>query len=257
MSDSRRKFIKQVGGGLVGLSAISLVGKLGEGEATASSGQAGEKAAIRWGMVIDMSKCKEGCNDCVDACHTTHNVPDHGNAKDEIKWIWKAPFKNVFTSKSHRHQQEGLLEKPFLTLCNHCDDPPCTRVCPTQATFKRDDGIVQMDFHRCIGCRFCMAGCPYGSRSFNWRDPRENIKNPQRGFPTRERGVVEKCNFCAERIDRGLKPTCEEVCSEGVITFGNLNDPNSEISQLLKSKRTEQRKTELGTLPSVFYVTES
>ena len=257
MSESRRKFIKQAGVGLVGLSAISMVGKLAEGEATASSEIKDNPAATRWGMVIDMSKCKEGCTDCIEVCHTSHNVPDHGNAKDEIKWIWKAPYKNSFTSKSHQYQQEGLTEKPFLTLCNHCDEPPCVRVCPTQATFKRDDGIVQMDFHRCIGCRFCMAGCPYGSRSFNWRDPRENIKNLNPKFPTRERGVVEKCNFCAERIDKGLNPSCQEACKEGVITFGNLNDPNSEIRKVLGEKRTMQRKTELGTAPSVFYVVES
>ncbi|MDT8447722.1 MAG: 4Fe-4S dicluster domain-containing protein [bacterium] len=258
MQDDRRTFLKTLGlGSLVSLGGFAFLQRLGGPSQALASGAHLAKAdpnVKRWGMVIDMSLCKEGCNDCVTVCHSRHNVPDHGNKKDEIKWIWKAPYQNVFTEKNHSYTQEGLLEKPFLTLCNHCDNPPCVRVCPTQATFKRGDGIVQMDFHRCIGCRFCMAGCPYGSRSFNWRDPRENIQEIDPHFPTRERGVVEKCNFCAERIDRGQMPHCVETCKEGVLTFGNLNDPNSEVRQVLKEKKTIQRKPALGTQPSVFYV---
>ncbi len=253
---NRREFLKELGMG-VGATAglLGLVGPLVPTDLQAALNHDGEdQSATRWGMLIDMSLCKEGCNDCQGACHKAHNVPDHGNPKDEIKWIWKAPYKNVFPSESQQYAQEGLLEKPFLTLCNHCAEPPCVRVCPTNATFKRKDGVVQMDFHRCIGCRFCMAGCPYGSRSFNWRDPRPNIKQLTASFPTRERGVVEKCNFCAERLDRGLGPVCAETCQEGVITFGNLHDPASALVQLLKTKRTMQRKPELGTQPSVFYV---
>jgi Fe-S-cluster-containing dehydrogenase component len=102
------------------------------------------------------------------------------------------------------HTSEEMDHRPFLVLCNHCENPPCVRACPTQATFKREsDGIVLMDFHRCIGCRFCMAACPYGSRSFNFRDPRPFIEEHQQSIPTRMKGVVEKCNFCAERLAVG------------------------------------------------------
>ena len=255
MESNRRSFLKKLGATTAGLWGLSMIDKLGTAEALASGDSTVvDPNKIRWGMAIDMSKCKEGCTDCIDVCHVSHNVPKFDNPKDEIKWVWKMPFKNVFPSKSHQHTQKGLLEKPFLTMCNHCEDAPCTKVCPTEATFKRKDGIVQMDFHRCIGCRFCMAGCPYGSRSFNWRDPREHIPNITPDFPTRERGVVEKCNFCAEKIDKGEKPSCVITCKEGVLTFGNINDPNSEISKLLQEKRTIQRKPELGTKPSTFYI---
>jgi molybdopterin-containing oxidoreductase family iron-sulfur binding subunit len=146
-------------------------------------------------------------------------------------------------------------ERPLLTLCNQCDEPPCVRVCPTQATFKRDDGIVMMDFHRCIGCRFCMGGCPYGSRSFNFRDPEPYIAKMNPEFPHRTRGVVEKCNFCVERIDQGLKPACVESCPSKAMTFGDLNDPTSEVRALMDEHATQRRKPELGTEPSVYYIT--
>ena len=250
---SRRAFLGKVGAATaLGVGGMALMGKIASQQLEASEAPTvNDPNTKRWGMVIDMSKCEEDCNDCSVACHTKHNVPDHGNPKDEVKWIWKEKYKNVFTSKSH---QFGDMDKPFLTLCNHCENPPCVRVCPTQATFKRDDGIVQMDFHRCIGCRFCMAGCPYGSRSFNWIDPRPNIKEMNPDFPSRSRGVVEKCNFCAERLDRGEQPHCEVACDKGVVTFGNLNDPESNVRKLLAEQNTIQRKPELGTKPSVFYI---
>jgi molybdopterin-containing oxidoreductase family iron-sulfur binding subunit len=125
-----------------------------------------------------------------------------------------------------------------------------------QATWKREDGIVMMDFHRCIGCRCCMAACPYGSRSFNWSDPRPHIPggttNPD--FPTRTKGVVEKCNFCVERLAKGLQPACVEVCSHGVLTFGDLDDPNSEVRRILGEQYSIQRRPELGTRPRVYYI---
>jgi Fe-S-cluster-containing dehydrogenase component len=130
------------------------------------------------------------------------------------------------------------------------------RACPTKATFKREsDGIVMMDFHRCIGCRFCMAACPFGARSFNFRDPRPFIAeaNLNKEFPTRMKGVVEKCNFCAERIAVGEKPACVEA-SKSALVFGDLYDPESEVRQLIKTNYTIRRKQELGTEPSVYYI---
>ena len=140
----------------------------------------------------------------------------------------------------------------MLVFCNHCDNPPCVRVCPTQATWKRDDGIVMMDWHRCIGCRYCMAACPYGSRSFNWEDPRPHIKEPNPDFPTRTKGVVEKCTFCDERLDKGQPPACVEACPEKALVFGDLNDPDSEVRRLLRSRFALRRKAGLGTSPEVY-----
>jgi molybdopterin-containing oxidoreductase family iron-sulfur binding subunit len=139
------------------------------------------------------------------------------------------------------------------------------RVCPTQATWKREsDGIVMMDMHRCIGCRYCMAACPYGSRSFNWRDPRAFIETDSEGnflseFPTRTRGVVEKCNFCADRLRDGQQPACVEAANqvpgaEGVMAFGDVSDPTSEVSRILASHPTISRRVGLGTGPNVFYL---
>ena len=254
--NKRRDFLKISGAGA--LAGVGMVTGLIEKTVVGSESPTQRKTTkekIRWGMVIDMNKCRDDCTKCIDACHVTHNVPDFVNPKDEIKWIYKSPRKKVFPNISQEFSTKGQKEKPFLALCNQCADPPCTKVCPTGATFSRPDGIVQMDFHRCIGCRYCIAGCPYGSRSFNWRDPRPAIKKIDSAFPTRERGVVEKCNFCVERLEKNLLPSCVETCPEGVLTFGNLNDPDSNVRKLIESQPTMQRKPELGTRPSVFYIT--
>jgi len=139
-------------------------------------------------------------------------------------------------------------------LCNHCDNPPCVRVCPTQATWKRDDGIVMMDWHRCIGCRYCVVGCPYGSRSFNWRNPRPFVKELNPEFPTRTKGVVEKCTLCEERLAAGLAPACVEACKVKALTFGNLADPESDVRKLLATRYAIRRKPELGTHPELYYL---
>jgi molybdopterin-containing oxidoreductase family iron-sulfur binding subunit len=255
MGVDRREFLK-VGGlfAAAGLGAASAIDAVLGKKLEASTAHEEEAATgVRWGMVIDTREFRsdEKYKKCIDACHTIHNVPDFGNRKDEIKWIWKTPFENAFPSKNHQFLSESIND--VLVLCNHCKNPPCVRVCPTQATFKRPDGIVLMDFHRCIGCRFCMAGCPYGARSFNWRDPRPFIEKIDPKFPTRERGVVEKCNFCAERLAVGKQPACVEA-SDGAMVFGDLNDTGSEIRGILKGNHTIQRKAEVGTNPSVFFI---
>ena len=280
MDDTRRRFLKLAGlSAVAGIGAPSAFNLLFKGEVNASSpashgtesqeGSGHEEAAptgVRLGMVIDVKKLAENpglAQKCVDACHQIHNVPAFGNPKDEIKWLWVEKYEHLFPSHSHYRRNEEVHHLPFLALCNHCDNPPCVRACPTKATFKAKNGSVIMDFHRCIGCRFCMAACPYGARSFNWRSPREKdengklkfIKNLNEKFPSRMRGVVEKCNFCAERIAEGLPPKCVEVTGEtGAMIFGDMNDPNAEISQVLKETFTIQRKPSLGTLPSVFYI---
>ena len=138
-------------------------------------------------------------------------------------------------------------------MCNHCEEPPCVRVCPTRATFKRADGIVEMDYHRCIGCRFCMAACPYGARSLNFSDPVDYLETVNSEYPVRTRGVIEKCMMCADRIDKGLMPLCAEA-SNGTILFGDLNDPDSEVSRALEESFAVRRRASLGTGPSVYYI---
>ncbi|MFH2204973.1 MAG: sulfate reduction electron transfer complex DsrMKJOP subunit DsrO [Elusimicrobiota bacterium] len=252
----RKQFLK-----LAGLTAVAgAVGKLPLVAKAAGGGHSGGRPqgyGKRYAMAIDLGKCRQekGCTRCFDACHAEHNVPDFGNKKDEIKWIWNEPYGNVFHEQGHEFLPEELRQGPAPILCNHCDSPACTKVCPVQATWKRkSDGVVMMDWHRCIGCRYCIAACPYGARSFNYRDPRPFIKKLRKEFPTRTKGVVEKCNFCEERLAKGQGPSCVEACKAQALTFGNLDEPDSEIRKLLSSRYTVRRKAGLGTGPQVYYV---
>lgn len=260
MRIDRRKFLKLAGLTGIGLSLsganIFLRQTIGESAITSHSDS---KTFTHLGMVIDVRKLKsnEDYQMIIDACHDLHNVPtlipEKGNPRHEIKWIWTDTFAHTFPGQEHEYMPEDIKHLPFLLLCNHCENPACVRVCPTKATFKRKDGIVMMDFHRCIGCRFCMAACPFGARSFNWVDPRPYIKERNPDFPTRTKGVVEKCTFCVERLAKGLEPACVEA-SNGALVFGNLRDPNSEIRKILSSHYTIRRRPELGTAPSVYYI---
>jgi len=250
MKMTRKRFLEIGGVSLIAVAAKKVVGALGN-EATGRS----SAPATRWAMVIDSAKChkKDGCTDCISACNKTHNVPVIKDSLHEVKWIWKEPFENVFPSQNNPYIEVALQNKPVMVFCNHCDSPPCVRVCPTQATWKREDGIVMMDWHRCIGCRYCVAACPYGSRSFNWFDPRPYITTLNADFPTRTKGVVEKCNFCEERLALGQPPACVAACPEKALVFGNLAFPRSEVRQLLQSRYTIRRRPELGTEPNLFY----
>jgi len=258
MDKNRRKFLKIAGCSLLGLGAKPVVDVLAQEKQPKVYRNPEALVGKRWAMVIDIKKCKEDCTDCINACHRIHNVPEIGNPKDEVKWIWREPFKNAFPGQEHKYIEEYIDEslkgQQYIVLCNHCDNPPCVRVCPTKATWKREDGIVMMDYHRCIGCRFCMAGCPYGSRSLNWRDPRPFIEKINPEFPTRMRGVVEKCNFCAERLAKGLIPVCVEACKDKALVFGDLEDPDSEVRELLRSHHTIRRKAQLGSMPQIYYI---
>ncbi len=269
MSMDRRQFLK-----IAGISSI-----LGFGASVASAThtiwQKGLEppqiepskdglVAKRWAMVVDMSKFKtdEDFKKVIDACHHTHNVPDFRNPdgsvdkKLEIKWIWQEPYERTFPGSDNRYMEEKIKNMPFLVLCNHCENPPCVRVCPTKATFKLANGITMQDMHRCIGCRFCMAACPYGSRSFNWVDPRKGIKPEfeNKDYPTRTKGVVEKCTFCSERLQAGKMPACVEAAPKGGMFFGDIEDPNSEVRKIVTGKLTVRRKPDLGTGPTVYYV---
>lgn len=262
MKESRRKFLKIAGISAIGIGTGSMLNvfasqdaaKAAEETAAAQFKKRPEALiAANWGMVIDTRKIgAELAAKIQETCHRVHNVP-RIEGKQGIKWIWPSDFKHVFPTQANTYTSEALEKRPILALCNHCANPPCVRVCPTKATFQTEDGIVQMDFHRCIGCRFCMAGCPYGARSFNFQNPRPFIAELDPMFPYRMKGVVEKCNFCAERLARGQMPACVEV-SGGAIVFGDLDDPNSSVRKALKANNSIRRKPSLGTEPSVYYI---
>ncbi len=251
MKINRRDLFK-----LTGLSALSLVSgnKILKAFDAKSDKEKGEK---RFAMAIDLTKCKrdEGCNQCQNVCHNNHNIPKIKNQKHEIKWIWDEAYVHAFPEKEHGYLTMEQKNSPSMVLCNHCDNPPCVRACPTGATFRRDNGgLVMMDQHRCIGCRFCMAACPYGARSFNFKDPRPHITQINKKYPTRTQGVVEKCTFCAGRVDKGLQPYCVSTCPHGAMSFGDMNDKNSPVRKVLATHNTIRRKPHLGTMPQVFYI---
>jgi len=212
-------------------------------------------SSVRWALVIDVWKLKADADyrRIIRACHRFHNVPSINDPAHEVKWIWTEEYRRAFPTTDTSHVPRDVASKRFLVLCNHCDDPPCVRVCPVKATFKRPDGVVMQDLHRCIGCKFCVVACPYGARSYNWMPPRPFIQDINPEFPTRAAGVVEKCTFCYERLDRGLPPLCVEA-SEGAILFGDLNNPESPVSKAIAARYSIVRKPELGTQPRIFYV---
>jgi len=284
MDNSRREFLKIAGVTAAGLTAAPAVNALASSASKSSGGGKAVKSsealtAGHWGMVIDTREFKSASDlePIIEACHHIHNVPtfhedlksptvpcekldkvipkifSSDKKKHEIKWLWEEEFHNLFPGQENPFLAERLEHLPFLTLCNHCENPSCVQACPTKATFQREDGIVLMDFHRCIGCRFCMAACPYGSRSFNFRDPREGIEEINIAFPTRMKGVVEKCNFCAERLAKGQMPACVEA-SNGAILFGDLDDPASNVRHALQENFAIRRQPALGTGPSVYYI---
>ena len=139
-------------------------------------------------------------------------------------------------------------------LCNHCENPPCAQVCPVQATYKREDGIVIVDPHLCIGCRYCMIACPYNARCFNFKD---NEKWTNKEQPKRSHGVAEACNLCAHRLDVGQMPACVEACQNigaGALMVGDLNDRNSDIANIVSTDAVKRIREDLGTDPKVYYI---
>jgi molybdopterin-containing oxidoreductase family iron-sulfur binding subunit len=218
---------------------------------------------VLFGYGLDITSCI-GCRRCVHAC-----VEENNQSRDpEIQWIRVLEFERERVQRGfnledgnpyYNHEEvpaEGKIYMPIA--CQQCEDSPCTAVCPTGATWTESDGIVVIDYDWCIGCRYCMASCPYGARHFNWGEPNlpsEDL-NPSLhmlGNRPRRRGVVEKCTFCIQRTRKGLYPACVEICPVGARKFGNLLDPESEIRYLLKNKRTFVLKAELQTRPKFFY----
>ncbi len=202
----------------------------------------GEKAdaAVRWGMLIDTTRCTEGCDACVRACREENGLPSTTRPTD-AQWIRKVELKEAETGRT--------MSLPVM--CQHCAHPPCVDVCPTGASFRRADGIVLVDRHRCIGCRYCMMACPYKARSFVHEPTTGQHPDVPRG-----KGCVEGCTLCVHRIDRGAIPACVEACAAAghrAIVFGNLNDPASEIARRVRAVSTVALRPELHLDPGVRY----
>jgi Fe-S-cluster-containing dehydrogenase component len=224
----------------------------------------------RWGMVIDLDKCV-GCQACSVACKEENNVP-HGSPEEQ-KWRREIYWHKVIAATSGRYPDVSTQVIPMP--CMHCDHAPCVTVCPARATYRREDGIVIQNFRRCLGCKYCMVACPYGARSFNYKEQEEQEYHhpdlpPDRSvwgewpYPTRTHGVVEKCTFCFHLIDRGLKegkkigkdvvPACVEACPANARAFGDLDDTKSEVARLLSTRRPIRLREELGTECKVYYL---
>ena len=256
MKTSRRHFLKTTGLCAAGAGLAAPVLNLADALAAEPTFEVptGALSAKRWAMVIDTRKMADPRlqQAVIEACNNYHNIPAITGPK-EVKWIWPAKYAATFPEQASNYPAQAVQDRPYLLLCNHCENPPCVRVCPTQATFKRPDGIVVMDYHRCIGCRFCMAGCPYGARSFNFSDPHPFVKKPNMAFPMRMRGVVEKCTFCSELLAEGKMPLCVSA-SQGGILFGDLADEKSSVRKALAANPAIRRKPSLGTQPGVYYI---
>jgi molybdopterin-containing oxidoreductase family iron-sulfur binding subunit len=221
---------------------------------------AGPMPGVLFAYALDLSRCI-GCRRCVYAC-----VEENNQSRDpEVQWIRVLQMdkeKGVDFSEADPYYQpaevpeEGHFYMPVA--CQQCRNAPCTKVCPTGATWTEPDGIVVIDYEWCIGCRYCMAACPYGARHFNWGTPSipTSALNPRThylGNRPRSKGVVEKCTFCIQRARAGRYPACVEVCPVGARKFGNLLDPDSEIRYIIEHKRVLVLKEELRTMPKFFY----
>ena len=230
VNTERRGFLKtSLGAAAIAIAPGMLLFDMAHGSTEAASSK------VRWGMLIDTSGCKPGCNDCVSACNKENGLSG-GTLPTDSQWMRKIEIKDISTGR----------EVSLPMMCQHCEHPPCVDVCPTAASFKRADGIVLVDKHRCIGCRYCMMACPYKARSFV-HEPLTN-QNPE---VPRGKGVVESCTLCVHRIDKGLKPACSEACSN--ILFGNLNDPDSEIAKKVREVASAQVRADLQLNPGIRY----
>jgi len=215
---------------------------------------------VKFAYALDLSRCV-GCRRCVYGC-----VDENNQSRDpQVHWIRVLEMdkeRGIDFGHANAYYEADLVPRPghfyVPVACQQCENPPCVKSCPTGATWREEDGIVVVDYDWCIGCRCCMAACPYGARHFNWADaeiPAEEL-NPKMhylGNRPRPKGVVEKCTFCVQRVRSGLYPKCVEVCPVGARKFGDLNDPGSEIRYILETKRVFVLKAELNTRPRFFY----
>ncbi|GMR20693.1 MAG: Hdr-like menaquinol oxidoreductase iron-sulfur subunit HmeA [Gammaproteobacteria bacterium] len=240
MSLNRREFLG-IGAAVTAGAAIAPGIRLIE-LVQARSLEEAASAQQRWGLLIDTNKCTRNCTACVDACFVENGIGNKGRPATDPQWIRKIETKDPSTGYTHS----------LPVLCQHCDYPPCVDVCPTGASMKRADGIVLVDKHICIGCRFCMMACPYKARSFV-----HEVITDQKAYAPRGKGTVESCTLCVHKIDRGDGTTaCTEACNKGghqAIIFGDLKDPNSEISKSLREKGGRQIRADLKLNTGIRY----
>ncbi|MCL7488954.1 MAG: 4Fe-4S dicluster domain-containing protein [Desulfobulbaceae bacterium] len=213
---------------------------------------------VLYGYAFNISRC-EGYMDCVKACVRENNL-DRKSKTQYIRIFEMEPGQLDPSTGDGKYFHEVPVDNKFYmgVQCFQCENPPCVKACPTKATWQEPDGIVVVDYDWCIGCRYCMAACPYWGRRFNWGEPeipREEINTRQHylGNRIRPRGKVEKCTFCVQRTREGRLPACAEACPTGARVFGNLLDPYSEIRYVLKHKKVFRMKEELGTDPKFWY----
>ncbi len=242
---ARREFLRNIGtASVVSLGAGLMLYTVGVGDAEAQARIEPEIGPLdprrRWGMLIDTGKCVSGCEKCVEACKKENGWQARPGSPTDPQWIRKVDVKDP----------KGGFMASLPVMCQHCANPPCVDVCPTGASMKRADGIVLVDKHICIGCRYCMMACPYKARSFI----HEHLPEEGKRFhaPTGI-GTVESCTMCVHRVDRGQIPACVEACDKGAMLFGDLNDPNSEIARRIARIPTYQIRADLGTDNGVRY----
>ncbi len=237
-SQARRNFLKTATA-VAGVTVASGVTLTQLAHAKPDSQPVSDKT--RWGLLIDSNKCSSGCTECVTACNEEHGLKSHDRPETDSQYIRKVTLKDKATGH--------VTSLPMM--CQHCETAPCADVCPTGASFRRDDGIVLVDKHICIGCRYCMMACPYKARSFVHEVIEDQVPTTPRG-----KGTVESCTLCVHRVDKDQQPACVEACNqhaEQAMVFGDLNDPNSVISQELKKFGGTQIRADLGLNPGVRY----
>ena len=199
------------------------------------------------GIAINLDRCI-GCHTCANACKMQNNVP--------MGMLWNRVLTEGCDVVDGALGEYPNLTRTYLPIaCQHCENPACLKVCPTGATYKDEMGRVEIDYDKCIGCRMCMAACPYNARVFNWEEPRRDpdFNYGDKDVPVRPKGVAEKCTLCKERTDRGDEPMCVRCCLSKARVFGDLDDPDSEISRILRERRSTRLLEEKGTEPQIYY----
>ena len=238
--DATKRQLLASGAAVAGMAIASGVTLI----APAAARKVGEAASdkVRWGLLIDSNKCDTGCDECVIACKTENGWKGHDRPTTDPQWIRKVNLKDNKTGATHS----------LPVMCQHCENAPCVDVCPTGASMQRADGIVLVNRHTCIGCRYCMLACPYKARSFVHEDVTGQKPHMPRG-----KGTVESCTLCAHRIDVGGTQACVEACTtkagKEAIMFGDLNDPESDIAKELSKHVTTRLRADLGLEPGVHY----